>query len=240
MLKTIVTVILLLVFNILAARGFASQLEAVSASRAKRDEDVERRSLELGWMGRAVLAAIFFVVGLVVMISSNLRILSFILAIVLLLVIVAGNIYLRFNGLRLFPTFFFLWISTTISASTYAHFTSSDPIGIAYSVVVSVLFIIFVVSTIVMNVKSYYNDHCEEDDEAEKLSRKVKRSKSEDSDEADDGEDDGEDWPEEELRKERMLELAMKVLLVVIFIAAAVLLAVFLEVKFDFLPPYRF
>lgn len=234
MLKTIVTILLSIVFSVLAARGFASQLEVVSATRAK---DKGKRSLELGITGRAIISAIFSVVFIVLMISSNIRILAVILGILLSVGMVILNVYLRKHEIKLLPSFFLLWVATVISTSTYAHFTSKDTLGTVYIVLQIICLVLILLGAAVPNLLCYYDEYKREEQDP------VKKNKADDSeaDEEDEEENtDGEDWPEDELRRERLYENAIKISLLVGFIAIAVILAVILEVKFDFLPPYRF
>ena len=234
MLKVIIIILLLIVFSAYASFGIAWQLESASATRARRDENIKRRSLELGIKGRILFTLTFSVIFILIMIASHIKILSMILGLLLSIILVIGNTYLRSNGIRICPQLFALWVSTMISSVAYAHMTTNDALGWVYTVLQVVCLIGLIVGTFAVGVRKLYYKRKAENDEADELDKKVRKIGHEDDD------DDEEGWPEEELKKERMFQNAVKFFLTIALIGAAVAILAVLEVKFDFLPPYRF
>ena len=221
MLKTVITIVVSIVLSWLAVKGYASQLTAVSATRKKGP-------IEFSTVERAMMTAVSSVVFILLMISSNIRILAVILGVALSVIMVLANTYLRSNGIKLLPSFFLLWVATVISTSTYAHFTSKDTLGTVYIVLQIICLVLLLVGAAVSNTKKFYEEQKEENEEADKTKVALRLARGERADE--DNDIDG---------VEMILNKIIKVLPIVIMILVTVLVLLFLEAKFDFLPPYN-
>lgn len=172
MLKAIISIVMFLVFSAYASFGIAWQLEAVSLKRARRDEGVERRSLELGIKGRVIFTLIFSVLFIFVMILSNIKILSMILGLLLSALWVTANVKLRQGGIKIAPQLFALWIATMISSVTYAHMNTKDVLGVIYTILQVLCLIGILVSTFVVKEQKDEDDE-DNDDPEEKLRREL-------------------------------------------------------------------
>lgn len=240
MLKTIVYVLIELVFCFFAATQFAAQLESVSATRAK--EAGKRKSLELGWLGRIVLTAAFLAIMLLVSLMSHIMLLSTIVSLVLFAGLVVANVYLKGNGINVFPTLFLLWIGLGIAAQKNAQLVVGDIWGTIYSIISGVLFILLIAVTVVGNINAKHRKVKKQKMDAEELDEKVERLESESScedndEEQDDDEDDDPFGGEDPFHEELTMKI-IKIFGIVLLFVAAFVLAYWLEMKFDFFPPY--
>lgn len=226
MLKTVVTIVLILIFSFFAAKGLVSQIEAVSVKKKK--------AVELGIAGSLIFATIFAVIFILLMIASNIKILAVIIGLLLSAGMVFGNIYLRRNDIRILPSFVLLWFATIISSSTYAHMTNKDPVSITYSILQVICLVLLFVGTAASNMLKYTSEHVTEDIKAERLQARVEEGPHEEE-----PDEEEEDEIVEGIRKERMKELRTNILISTAIIAV-IILAIVLEVFFDYLPPYRF
>lgn len=241
MLKTIISIILIMVFSSLAAFGIASQLEIVSVTNVRDGRTKkEVESIELGLSGRIIMAAILSGFFILLMVLSHFRILIVILGTIVLASFVLGNTYFRKFRFRLFPSFLYLAISNIVATYTYAHFTSKDTLGTVYGAIQFVGLILLGVGTVASNIYRVNKAYAKENEVARETERQVRKAQRED--EANDTDDDDElpGWPEEELERERMFKNGFYIFLTVALVVAAIAVMIVLEQKFDFLPPYNF
>lgn len=255
MLKNIVFIIIMAAFAVLAALQFASQLEIVSATHARRNNGT-RRSLELGRVGRIVIALVFFALMFVLGLLSRFTLLSQILAIIVGLGLVAANVYLKGNGIHVFPALFFLWGGLMIASQKDANLMIGDAWGTIYNIIMTVLFILLCLVTIIGNINAKRRELRKERRDADELEEQVEEALSDDDDDSDEddsetdddesetdatNEDDTDDdpWHGEDPFNEKLLMNIIKVAGIVILLLGAVALGYWLETSFDFFPPYN-
>ncbi len=242
MVKTIIFIIIAIVLSAFAAIQFAAQLEAVSATKARADENKPTRQLDLGKGGRAVFAGIFFAVMIVLGLLSKISLVSTILALVLSVGMVIANTFFKSIGIGALPTFFVLWIGNLISSIKDAGYTTSTTgWGKIYVVLQVIALILLLVGTVAGNVKTYIDKIKGENEQADELEKATGESNTvnEDEDEEDDEEND-EDGFEKDPFHDEFWNKAIKVVGIVIVIVLALVLGFYLEAKFDFFPPYNF
>ena len=248
MLKNIIYVVILAVISFFAATQFSAQLEAVSAARARKAG--KRRSLELGFSGRAIIAVALLAVMLLLGLMSNIMLLSTIVSLVLFAGLVVANVYLKGNGISVFPSLFLIWVGLAIAAQKNAYLVVGDIWGTIYSIISIVLLILMIAVTVVGNINAKYRKVRKERRDAEELDMAVEakseefESKEDDSEEeateCDEDDEDEEDDPfdGEDPFHEEFWTKAIKIGGFVLLFVAAFVLAYWLEAKFDFFPPY--
>lgn len=245
MLKTIVFVLIAIALSAFAAMQFLAQLEKVSASRAGREEDVSRRSLEFGLIDKVILTAIFAAVMIVLSLLSKFWLISTIIALVISVFMVLVNTYLKTNGFNVLPTLFLLWVGNLIASIKDAGFTtSSTGWGRIYVVLQVIALVLLLIGTVAGNVLKFYRTMKDENESEEELEAEIEVSKvnddtketEEDGDKEGDDED-ADDW--KDLFKRILSSKAFSVVAFILIIVLALALGYWLDLKTDFFWPYR-
>jgi len=183
MLKTIIFVCIAIALSIMAATQFAGALEKASATRANRD-DRRRRVLDLGIKGRAVMAGIFAVVMLLLAWMSNIMLLSTIVCLILSVLLVLANVYLKGNYIDALPALFFIWVGNVISSLKNAGLMVGNKWGTVYIILQVVCLVLMALLTALGNYSSYRRMVKKEDIDAERLEEDVDKAEDEEREKA--------------------------------------------------------
>lgn len=241
MLKTIIFVLLSIVLSVFAERQLVAQLERVSATRARMN-DGDGNSLELGIKDRAIVAAVFAAVMIVLGFLSRFWLISTILALAISVILVVSNTFLKSNGINALTGFFLLWIGILISSIKEAGFTTSTTgWGKVYIVLQIIMLVLLIVGSVAGNVHRFYCKVRQENRDADELEEKA--SKHDDAvgteeDDEDDYEDDEDGFGEEDPFHEKFWNKAVRIGFIVLIVVFALVLGYWLEATYDFFPPY--
>ncbi len=209
-------------FGGLASWQFVKALVSASATRARRKDSVNRRSLELGWTGIVVIAVIFMAVMLLLAWMSNTPLLSRIVALVLSAVLVLGNTYLKGNGIDCCPAMLLLWAGNVSSSAR--HVQGGWEKWYIYLQVIAAILIL--AGTLIGNLRRAGIRLRIEKEDAEKVEEDVEASSDEESEDEesddDNGEAAGDDDDDED--EDRYWYLAEKILIGLIVIVVFVIL----------------
>lgn len=211
MAKTIIFIVLAVVFAVCAAIQFVGQLECASAGRARRDEDIERRSLELGIGGRIVFGVIFFAVMVLLAWASHIELLSTIAALIISVILVLLNTWFKGIDVNVFPALFLIWAGNTMGSLKNVVQLQGDVWLTIYVILQIVAFILLAVGTALGNLRRAYAGDTEDDE-------------IEEDEEKDD-------------KFERILTLVIKFLAIVIVVAVIVVIGFWVEGSFGFFDP---
>ena len=163
-------VLISLVLVLISVHLFASELEAVSAARALRDEDRPRRYLELGWTGRLVIAAIpAIIIGIVILIKRW-YIPSTIVVLILAVCLSAGYILLKLRGFGTLKSWALLYFAVTWAGMNrdMMYAGNMSVWTIVWSVLISIITITTIGAAIIL--RGYDPD---EDDDTEDKTKSV-------------------------------------------------------------------
>jgi hypothetical protein len=252
MIKTIIIIVTAVVLSIIAAFSFAGALEKASSTRAGRNPDRKRRSLELGLQGRAILFAIFAIVMLLLAWMSHVPLLSTIVCLILAIGLVLGNLYVKKNGINSLKGFLCLWIGNLIGSLAYANFRSDDGRWNKVYIILQVIcLVLLLVGSLIGNIISYFLVYKDEEDDADVVTEDVDNSSEEESedeasenneDETDDEDEDDEptvwDKLKDKLKKINWL-LVLDIVTLIAIIAFFVFIGYYFEAKYDLFWPFN-
>lgn len=209
--KLTVFIIIELALSYCIAMQFCGKLEVASATRANKADGTKTRSLELGHTGRAMLmVAIFIEFALIALLSKWLVVVTLVVMIISM-VIVWVNIYLRGVGIEAFVPLLLLWVGNIVASLFQQSKVGAESRWALFFIIFEIVMLAFLLAgTAVVKFNRYRRMYMDEED--------------------------ADDWEE---RKERIIRTALNGLIVILIIAVAVIIMYWLEVKFDFLPPHR-
>ena len=247
--KLTVFILIEIALSYIMAAQFCGKLEVASATRANKEDGTKTRSLELGYTGRAILMVVIFVEFALIALLSKWLVVGTLVAMIISVGIVWANIYLRGVGIEALIPMFLLWIGNVV-ASLYQQSKVGTESGWAsfYIIFEIIMLVLLLAGTAIVKFNQYRRMHMDEEDEADEIDEDVdhmtdepedEESEDESTDEGEDDDEDADDYWEREERKEQIIRTALNGLIIVLIIAAVVAIGYWLEVKFDFLPPYR-
>lgn len=241
-----VKTVLAIVFAICAGWYFAGALETASKTRARRD-DVKRRRLVLGTVGRVAFAAVLLLITLLMIGISKYTVLVSIVGIALSAILVLGNIRLKANGVEAFITCFLTWAAVFLGsiAKNAAFDTQRGGWGKAYMIIQIIAGILIVLGSVIGFLREKGITFREENEEEETVEEDVASSSDEKSEDGESEDDRGNgSRDEEDEDDDRSVPFNWnkfyRIGFWILFIAFVAYFIIFrgLDALFDLYPPY--
>jgi uncharacterized membrane protein len=230
--ETILTIIWLLL-GIISSLAFAKSLEIASATKVNDEEG--GRSLELGWIGRAVIIAIVSLVLIAVIALSHFMAVSVIIGLVLSVCLILFSAILRSNGIHVLFSSFLYWGCIFGASLTYANYRANHVLGVTYTVLQIICLGLLVLFASIPNLVSNIKEYIKENRDADELEDEKARALSRDDEK--DGEIDDEliEYEMEQRKKfyDRLICVVTAILIIIVILVLA-----WLEAKYNILPPY--
>ena len=230
--ETILTIIWL-ILGIISSLAFAKSLEIASATKANDDEG--GRSLELGWIGRAVIIAIVSLVLIAVIALSHFMAVSVIIGLVLSVCLILFSAILRSNGIHVLLSSFLYWGCIFGTSLTYANYRANHALGVTYTILQIICLGLLVLFASIPNLVSNIKEYIEENRDADELEDEKARALSRDDEK--DGEIDDELMEYEMEQRKKFYDRLICVVTAILIIIVILVLA-WLEAKYNILPPY--